>query len=248
MLSLVIVIAISSIAQKKDSSAPLKYQSEYFELFYSATDTAHIVQMAVFLDSNFKRVLLDLKPVRNPGSIKVFLYYDISLLRKVMELPKENTWGVGGVVSADTILIMSPYSRYIKGNYSDVAGRSIILHEAVHCICMLINPSIVNNPNWVWEGIAGFEANQLPDLKNKDYILHHQIPSFEELKKISNYTKNYELGYSYVEYVKYKWGPDAVIQLLLRNGDIKRILGIPEKEFLPGWYSYISEKYLKPDM
>ena len=90
-----------------------------------------------------------------------------------------------------------------------------------------------------------YEANQREDLKKINYVLNRKIPSLKALNKGSHYTMNYDLGYSFIEYIRSRWGFDSVIQLIRTNGSIRKTLGISNQEFQEDWYTFIYATYLR---
>lgn len=224
----------------------LKHESEHFRIMHTVIDTNNIKTLSSYLEDNYARVLADFGYTKGIEKIMIFLYNDISKLRVKMGIPEIDTWAIGGVANSHTIIIMSPNSTFVKQTYTYEAGKKTLVHEFVHCISMLLNPSICNKPNWLWEGVALYEANQYTDLKELEYIRSPKlIPSLKELDLSSNYVKNYDLGYSYVQYIKTHWGFKGVIALIKSSGNIEKALHIPERIFEKRWYMYVCNKYLK---
>lgn len=209
-------------------------------------DTINIKTLSNHLENNCVRILRDFGHRKNIKKITIFLYNDISKLRAEMNIPETDTWAIGGVANSHTVIIMSPNSSFVKQTYTYEGSIKTVVHELVHCISMMINPSICNDPNWIWEGVALYEANQYTNLKELEYIRSPKlIPSMKELANSSNYVKNYDLGYSYIQYIKSHWGFEGVIALIKNNGNIKKSLKISEHVFERRWYIYVCNTYLK---
>ena len=49
-----------------------------------------------------------------------------------------------------------------------------IVHEFAHCASMRVNPAIANNPRWLWETVALYEAGQIVDPRTLPYMTAHR--------------------------------------------------------------------------
>jgi hypothetical protein len=115
-----------------------------------------------------------------------------------------------------------------------------VTHEFTHCVHLNIDYS-PNNPRWLWEGVAMFEANWFLDPRETAIIRNRQYPQLASL----NNGMEYELGYVIIEAIKDIWGFDAVINLIKKRGDVQAVLNLTEKDFEQKVFDQIYKKYGK---
>jgi hypothetical protein len=115
-----------------------------------------------------------------------------------------------------------------------------VAHEFMHCVHLNIDYA-PNNPRWLWEGIANFEAGWFFDPKEIEVIKNKQFPPFATL---SNELPEV-LGYVIIEAIKDIWGFDAVIGLIKKRGDTQAILQISQTQFEEKIYNHIYQKYIQ---
>jgi len=121
---------------------------------------------------------------------------------------------------------------------------AIAVHEFTHCVTLNLEPRIANNPRWLWEGVALFEAGQFVNPRRLSYMVEGHPPTLAELN--ANWQTNsqvYDLGYLLVEYIVEKWSRQHVIDLIKAFGDISSVMGITVSEFEAGWYAFVMNKY-----
>lgn len=135
--------------------------------------------------------------------------------------------------------------RY-EGRRQHTAG---LLHEFVHIASIAVNRTIGNNPRWLWESVAQYEAGEYSSgLPRIDYIIARDYPTLAELNvgfNEANEARNiYQFGYVIAEYIVNKWGIERLVALIKSNGNIQSILGISVTEFDAGWHSFMEQEYL----
>ena len=73
-----------------------------------------------------------------------------------------------GLVTSDpAIHMMSPGSP--GWGPVDLVATNVV-HELAHCVSLRVNPRIGNNPRWLWESVAVYEAGQQVDLRTVPYM------------------------------------------------------------------------------
>lgn len=113
-------------------------------------------------------------------------------------------------------------------------------HEFTHCVHLNIDYS-PNNPRWLWEGVAQYEAGWFFDPNELDIIRKKEFPPLANL----NNGMEYMLGFVIIEAIKELWGFDTVISLIKNRGEIQKVLKIDEKLFEEKVYAHIYGKYIK---
>lgn len=103
------------------------------------------------------------------------------------------------------------------------------VHEYAHLVSFQVNPTIGNNPRWLWEAVAVYEAGSAPDLRTwTDADL-----KFPGLAALNQYDSPlpYRWGYHVAMAVISRWGDDGYLALIRSNGDLQGALGITEAAF-----------------
>jgi hypothetical protein len=119
---------------------------------------------------------------------------------------------------------------------------SNLLHEFAHCVTLHLNPTIANNPRWLWESVAIYESRQSVDLRTIDYLAALTPPSFDSLNSFDN-MRVYDVGYSIAEFIVARWGQRALPDLIAGNGDTAGALGIPPADFQRDWFAFARARY-----
>jgi hypothetical protein len=118
-------------------------------------------------------------------------------------------------------------------------------HELAHCVSLVLNPSIANNPRWLWESVALWENGELVDPRTLAYMVAGRPPTLEELNAdVSAGRQVYDVGYTIGEFVVWRGGNEALGRLVVSNGDTAGALGLSPRAFEEEWYAFVLEKYL----
>lgn len=214
--------------------------SAHFLIHYPASDAGTVGAMAAALESDYARILADLRAGPMPV-VNVTLYAD----HRAMEGAVSQVAGAipafasGLVTSATQIHMMSPTAA---GWGPLDRTSSNLVHEFAHCVSLHVNSRIANNPRWLWETVAIYESRQSVDLRTVGYMIALTPPSFEEMNAIEN-TRVYEVGYSIGEFIVARWGQRALPDLIAANGDTVAALGISLADFQRDWFVFVRERY-----
>jgi hypothetical protein len=120
-------------------------------------------------------------------------------------------------------------------------------HELAHCVSLHLNPQIANNPRWLWESVALWENGEFVDPRTLEYMAAGHPPTLESLSvDVSAGRQVYDVGYTIAEFVVSQGGSEALVRLVLANGDTTVALGLSSRAFEDGWYTWVREKYLVP--
>ncbi|MHB1192080.1 MAG: hypothetical protein ACYC6F_03460 [Longimicrobiales bacterium] len=103
------------------------------------------------------------------------------------------------------------------------------VHEYAHLVSWQVNPTIPNNPRWLWEAVAVFEAGSAPDVRTwSDAEL--RFPGLQALNQYDS-PLPYRWGFHVAQAVIARWGDDGYVSLIRTNGDLRGSLGITEAAF-----------------
>lgn len=105
-----------------------------------------------------------------------------------------------------------------------------VVHEYAHLVSMQVNSTLPNNPRWLWEAVAMYEAGQLYD-PSAWTEAERRFPGFPALNSY-NSPVPYLWGYLISEAVINRWGDDGFLEIIRLNGNIGGALGVTETEFV----------------
>lgn len=245
-----IMIANSSFVFAQQNTPFEKAQSNQFNyVLYDDLAAEEVDSQISFLEENYLRVMEDLKVNEMPKiTVRIWREYE-NLYQAQEERYGIRYEGSGGSVwwsESGEPEILAIYDKRFEGRRQHTTG---LLHEFAHLVTQRVNPSIANNPRWLWEAIALYEATgYLRGFPRIDYIEARDFPTLTELNvgfNDANETRNiYQVGYVLAEYIVETWGTEKLLSLVESNGNIPSTLGINITEFELGWHQFIEEKYL----
>ncbi len=119
-------------------------------------------------------------------------------------------------------------------------------HELAHCVSLYANPTIANNPRWLWESVALYENGELVDPRTLSYMVAGTPPTLAELDAdVTASRRVYEVGYTIGEFVVARGGQAALVRLVQANGDTAAVLGLSSQAFVDEWFAFVRERYLR---
>lgn len=211
------------------------HNSDNFQyLVYDQTDSSIILIVSEELQRNYERILIDLS-VEDIPKITIKIWGSYSHFLSDMQND------IGVIYNGATGYIFGPTEiRVYKTN--NVAKD--IVHEFIHVVSMYVNPTIPNNPRWLWETIALYENNEFHDPNNISYLVDGRFPKLSELNgDFIESKKIYEVGYLLGEFILQKYGKELFVQLIKNNGDIQNTFNISEIDFEKQWELFVKTKY-----
>lgn len=224
----------SSIEADRKANMPTQ-DTSHFLFHYSEIDTVNRAIIEDSLEENYGRIIKDLQ-AENMPTVNVYFYANIADLKMGVKDVEPNLpdFAIGLATSVSQIHILSPNHPDLDLQY--MIGNTI--HEFAHCVSYRLNPNIANNPRWLWESVAIYEANPRYDPINFPYLKFANPPSFEKLNGFDN-TLVYEVGYYIAEYLVATKGKSVLSKLIINNGDIETTLGMSSEEFNNAWFQYL---------
>lgn len=220
-----------------------KFKFKQITYYFGEFDPLNIREIAVKINKEFLRIAVDMNFDSN-SNFEVYFFDSLAEVHDAINWPCAPKWVVGGIKEENTVLMLSPLSLEWNKQFSDRLKYQVLVHELVHCMTLSINPTLINNPRWLWEGIALYEARQFIDPKYMSGLRLGSLPTFSELNSITN-TKIYDFGYTLIEFILEKWDRLKLFELIKSNGDFRQSLKIDSTEFLESWFFYIDNKYVK---
>ena len=215
------------------------HTSANFIFRYTPIDAATVAQTAARVEAERARILQDLG-VPSMSRVTVTLYPDQASLRAGVAPI------VGTIPSFATGLVTGPYDVHIvspsaqPGSY-DVSVVNIV-HEFAHGVTLVANPSFANNPRWLWEAVALYEAGQVVDPRGLAYMTSLQPPALAEMNSFSD-LRIYDVGALIGAFIVDTWGREALPRLVGTNGNVAAVLGVDEATFVSRWMAYTRSRY-----
>jgi len=224
----------SSPTQPTVSVATFTTEHFTFELHdgLSAADVQHVVDA---LEANHQRIVNDLRAGDMPRVTAAIWATQDSFYGAMQQDFGETYPGATGYVSgvAELRILLNPNSAYEA------------VHEFVHNVSLRVNRTIANNPRWLWEAVAVYEARTFIDPSTVAWMRPGQFPTLEELNIAYNDggQRIYDVGYVLTDYIVRSWDMGAVINMIMANGDVPAVLGVSVEEFEQGWHAWLVSEY-----
>jgi len=192
------------------------------------------------LESNYPRFTADLR-TGDLSATSVWLWQDEDSFYADMA-SRGSVYRSGGYVrDAHTIELLALPTAPSAG----IARAAV--HEFAHVVSMAVNPSIANNPRWLWETVAVYENGELIDPRTLDYMRAGRYPSLADLNADWNVSHQvYQVGGVLGEYIVRQWGMDGLVRLIRTNGGVQAALGVSVAEFEAGWRAFLQAEYGLP--
>jgi len=220
------------------------YQSTRFSFRFTSIDSSTIAQTAAAVESEVDRILGDIAVTAMP-QVTVTLYPSGGALRQGVgnQAGPIPTFATGLVTGPTAIHIISPN---VPATWSYADGVTSIVHEFAHCVTLVANPSFANNPRWLWESVALFEAGQYLDPRTLPYFTGGGAPpSLAQLSGFDN-TTVYAVGATLGRFIVETRGLETYRLLIRSNGDLNRVLGTTEAAFLADWRAFVRDSFQVP--
>ena len=211
--------------------APQQLTSTYFQFTYPAADAESVRSIAAAADTGVPGIIAELGANEMPH-VRVTYYQSQSAMADAVRPI------VGSIPSFASGLVTSSRDIHLVVSTEVIARRTTtLLHEFAHCVSLHRNPSIANNPRWLWETLAIYAARDRSNAPRLAAALAGPQPTFPQLNSFDN-TLIYDVGFSLGEFIVERGGIDALRALLISNGNTNAALGLSLDEFLAAWFTW----------
>jgi hypothetical protein len=236
MISIFLLFAISC---DNPSETDEPSSNEHFNfVLYNGLVESEVSKIKVNLNNNRQRILDDLR-ITNMPEVIIKIWGDYASFLNDMETD------IGTRYNGATGYIFSPTE--VRMFFNSSAAQTAV-HEFAHLVSMQINITIPNNPRWLWEAVAIYEAQEFVNPNTLSYMVSGNYPTINQLNSDFNSNRTiYRVGYILSEFIISQWGVDLFIELIRSNGNIPNTLGVSVSNFESEWYRYIEEVYLTND-
>ena len=237
------------------------YKTEHFELYFYADKPGLLKDLAAVCESAYKHISEEMKhQLSRPVPILYYTTYTDFEQSNVFEVSE----GVLGV--SEPVL----QRIGINGDLPLDELQSLVIHELTHifefdllwgsqgaALYALSQP-----PLWTFEGLSEFNTGKWGTWSNlliRDAVLNDRIPEFTESGElVSRYPlprePAYDFGHAIYEFLKDKYGPNAVQDLWLalkasptfgKRDPVRKAFNLKAKDFSFGFKKYLRER-VKP--
>jgi hypothetical protein len=220
-------------------SIPYPYITSHFTFYYTWYDSLYMPEIADTLENNYSRILADLV-TDSVLKTNIHFYATTQELFEAVRhvIPNPPSFMIGAATARDTIHMMAPKHPNYQYDYMLI----VMINEFTHCVSLNINPSFGNNPRWLWESVALYEAQQFIHPSQLPYMVNHTPPTLAQLNSFSN-TQIYEVGYLLAEYIVINWSRQHLKSMITSNGNIQQVLGMTAAEFETAWFEFVRNRY-----
>ena len=209
----------------KPALLPLTLTTEHFVLHYNDASAALMPAYARALEESWARITSDLG--RTVPRIEGFFHPDAQSFTAATGF--QATGSVEGSVRLHIVAVpLAP---------------EVAVHEFAHNVTLALNPAAPDNPIWLWESVAVYEAGQLVPPSSVP-CLAEDFPSLAEVNRRDGPCSVYRVGFTIVEFVVESWGWDGLRALVAANGDVAQALGLPVQAFESRWREFVESRYL----
>lgn len=116
----------------------------------------------------------------------------------------------------------------------------VAVHEMAHCLSLAVNPGFGNNPRWLWETVAVYEAGEFVDPRTVPALVAGQPPTLAELD--ADVTAGQlvdQVGHTLGEFVVARAGREGLAALIGASGNTQAVLGLSPDAFVREWYAFV---------
>jgi len=233
-----------------------KFQTNHFIIIYQGIHKYEAIEIANTLEANYDRIWREIGDRVNAyDTIKVFIHSNQTGFNI----------GTGLINSTANGTSRGPREFHFRWTnwFTDLFPndpRKTALHEFTHCVQLnilleeelrsteFVDEASFNTffeqkfkqsyPQWFWEGISIYEANEVNTLSVK-----YGMRSKPTLESLNSGNRIYLVGYTLIEFIVETYGKEKLPQLITSYGDIETVLGISLEEFEQGWYTFVDENY-----
>lgn len=233
----IVLQKVSDTADKldaADSLLTLTKSTDHFTFLFSGNDLSNVEELARRLEHDYQKILDDFGLKTMPKT-KVRVYPDKKSFHQGINFPNAPAGLLATAFGKDDFRMTSPNS--VNSEDSALLVK-MVTHEFTHCVHLNIDYS-PNNPRWLWEGVANFEAGWFVNPAEIEVARNKSIPP---LSMLTNGLE-YELGYAIIEAIKEIWGFEKVVELIRKRGDTMAVFHIQQNDFEDKVYKQIYRKY-----
>ncbi|MBU2465108.1 MAG: hypothetical protein KJ615_02095, partial [Bacteroidetes bacterium] len=229
--------------QKNNSSLSLALTTAHFEFYSKEKDSGVLEDLAKELEKNYAEITGHMR-TEFKEKIRVYIYPDLSAFHKAVNYPEAPDWVVGAA-GKNELKMVSPLNPGSAHSYESL--MQAIVHEFAHTVVLNIREhGAVGLPNWLNEGYAYYEADQLTPSQRRalqSRISQKTIPEWDEIREASTSQfgemGGYEISATIIEFLVQSYGFDKLRQFIITPGSVEKIYGMSEVMLEKLWMDYM---------
>jgi hypothetical protein len=211
----------------------LALTTSHFIFSYSRADSGAIEQIAAIAEAAWPGITARLGASDMPAVRVTFYSTHAELAQAVRPFVGQiPPWATGLATSSRDMHLLSMTPR--TPDQISSLGVSVV-HEFAHCATLHLKSNSGNNPRWLWESVALYNANQRGDSGRIATILSGVPPTLESLNSFET-TQIYDVGYLLAKFIVERKGDAALRELVLSTGDTQAVLGLTSGGFISEWW------------
>lgn len=229
---------VSLFIQCGREAEELQFQTkayEHFTFYTQGLDQSEVYLINLKLEEHYDRILQD-HGLEQLQKINFHVFNNINELREAVKRKFPE------VFVPDFARGLTPSATEVYLVNSLPVRYTMFIHEFSHCVTQHLNATIPNNPRWLWESVALFEAGELVHPKEINILASGNLPTLNQLSNYDNSTI-YQVGYLIGEFVFQSYGKEKYIELIRNNGNVEKVLGMSEETFMNEWYQHVKQHY-----
>ena len=218
----------------------LKLSTAHFRVLADRASPTALQAIADALEAAYPRVTADLR-TGELAAVSAYVWTHEASFNAAMRSNLGVVWpGTKGYVFA-------PSNVAVLAVASAGAVAQTATHEFIHVATLAVNPSISNNPRWLWETVALYENREFVHPATLAYMRTGQLPTLAALNAGFNDSRQiYEVGCVLGEFIVANWGLDGMVRLVQTNGNVPDTLGLSVADFEARWYAFLKANYGVP--
>jgi hypothetical protein len=209
------------------SDLPLEFGTVHFRLHHDSTTSPRIADYASALEGAWTRITGDLGQ-SNVSRIEGRFHPSAA------SFTAATGYNATGSVSGPTLfhVVGVPFAPAVP------------VHEFAHNVTLHLNSGAANNPVWLWESVAVYEAGQYVPPVSLPYLVAGQFPTLAQLNDRTGSYSIYDVGYVLTQFMLERWGWSGVRTLILSNGNLTQAFGLSTAAFEREWRDFVILRYL----
>lgn len=227
------------------SELKVELRSAHFDFYADKCDAYVLPRMEELMEGSYDRVISDLSCTEMPR-VSVFVYPDLVSFHDGVGWINDANWFASYCECPDSIHMVSPLEPGPAHTYQSIMGG--VVHDFTHAVtCQIRGGNLDNCPVWLYEGVACYQAGQVPDSALIEAALvNDAVPNLYSLQIDFRGNNGYDFSYTIIEYAVEAHGWEALNRLIISPSDYEGAFGewFTQWSFEYFWQAYLREHYL----
>ncbi|MDO9254933.1 MAG: hypothetical protein Q7U54_05405 [Bacteroidales bacterium] len=246
-----VFLTTSKLVGQNNDTLNLAKESQHFKFYSTNSDIKVLDSLAITLENNYSGITNHLG-IQIDKKIKVKVYPNMQAFHAAINLPDAPDWFVGGTLSTEEIVMVSPLHPGSVHTYASL--MQVIVHEFTHIAIYYArgDKGVTGLPRWLNEGYAQYEAGQINARIRKNVelsVLAKSAPTWTQLNTVSDMEfgsmNGYGLSVTIVEFLIVTYGIDKLVLLIKEPANFEIIYGLSEYTLEKQWAQYLKHEKIE---